>query len=409
MDSLRKVFAGQKKSKNKTPKVGPKKKPVVVLVIQSDRYNWYEIFQGKTLTNGRPISVEQVSWSDILISGQTSKHAPCYVHIKHKRQRPLYKTAQKKQLWSTKSTVVPNFVLIRNEVYTSEEDFRKKLFGLMYAGLPSVNSLQSIYNFCERPIIYGELIKLHHQYGDEFPLINQEYFSSHRGMMYGLGFPAVAKVGHAHAGVGKMKVMTHHDMEDFRSVLAMTKTYVTIEPYYEGEYDLRIQKIGSHYRAFKRVSVSGNWKTNTGSSDLEEIDVTEKYKKWADLASQMFGGLDILTVDAIHCKQDNKEIILEVNGTSSGLSPFHDEVDNKYIADLVISKLNEIYTGSSDTASPSTSPTLIPITAATSTTTSTTTSATTTTTTTITTTTVTTDTTDTTDTTETTTTTTTPT
>ena len=41
-------------------------------------------------------------------------------------------------------------------------------------------------------------------------------------MMYGGSFPAVLKVGHAHAGFGKMKVPNHRDWEDVRSVVAMT-------------------------------------------------------------------------------------------------------------------------------------------------------------------------------------------
>lgn len=72
---------------------------------------------------------------------------------------------------------------------------------------------------------------------------------------------------------------------------------------------------------------------------LEEIELTPQYKLWVDEASKFFGGLDILTgfrvfplrfqnmdlnccetVDAIHTA-DGLEFILEVNGTSSGLSP----------------------------------------------------------------------------------------
>jgi hypothetical protein len=31
-------------------------------------------------------------------------------------------------------------------------------------------------------------------------------------------FPAVVKVGHAHAGYGKMKIYDHHDFADFASM-----------------------------------------------------------------------------------------------------------------------------------------------------------------------------------------------
>lgn len=45
---------------------------------------------------------------------------------------------------------------------------------------------------------------------------------------------------------------------------------------------------------------SSNWKTNVGSSILQEIEMEARWKKWADYASQAFGGLDILTVDVMH-------------------------------------------------------------------------------------------------------------
>jgi hypothetical protein len=31
------------------------------------------------------------------------------------------------------------------------EDFRHLVIGMQYAGLPSINSLESIYNFCDKP------------------------------------------------------------------------------------------------------------------------------------------------------------------------------------------------------------------------------------------------------------------
>lgn len=116
----------------------------------------------------------------------------------------------------------------------------------------------------------------------------------------------------------------------------------------QGEYDLRIQRISrpkpkpAHYRVFKRTTVSGTWKTNTGSARLEELPVTDKYRAWADAAATIFGGLDICTVDAIHCT-DGKEYILEVNGTSSGFAPERWAEDSKIVAELVLSKMMDCF------------------------------------------------------------------
>ena len=39
----------------------------------------------------------------------------------------------------------------------------------------------------------------------------------------------------------------------------------TAEPFIEADYDLRIQKLGTHYRVFRRTSVSGAWKVLANS------------------------------------------------------------------------------------------------------------------------------------------------
>lgn len=138
-----------------------------------------------------------------------------------------------------------------------------------------------------------------------------------------------------------MRVTHHHDFEDLRSLVAMTDgKYCTVEPFIEGDFDVRIQKIGKHYRVYRRTAVSGNWKTNTGCTIIDEVELTSEYKLWVDEASKMFGGLDILTVDVIHNAETGKEFILEVNGTSSGLLPDCAQEDNGHIRDLVLERMD---------------------------------------------------------------------
>lgn len=44
-------------------------------------------------------------------------------------------------------------MLIRQHAYsmTQDEDFRNLIIGLQYGGVPSINSLTSIYNLCDKP------------------------------------------------------------------------------------------------------------------------------------------------------------------------------------------------------------------------------------------------------------------
>lgn len=314
---------------------------LLFVIVPDYKVTYATMFQDVTLHNGQPVEVIEGMWSDFVASSSPNYKeggSDCYVTLMRKTGEGM-----------SSRTFKPNLLLVRSEVRGAlpNQDFRNSLYALMYSNVPSINSLHAIYCFLERPVVQAELNRLGAKLGPEaFPLAHQSFFSSHREFIYGDSFPAVVKVGHAHGGYGKMKIEDHHQMADFRSVLAVTGQYVAAEPFLYGSYDLRIQYIrGSKVRVFQRESVSGDWKTNTGSSHMTEVpndEVSPLHIAWAEHVSTIFGGLDICTVDALHDSKTGKDVIMEVNGSSSGLSPFNVEQDMAAICSLVLDKMNQI-------------------------------------------------------------------
>ncbi|MGH0163403.1 UNVERIFIED_CONTAM: hypothetical protein FKN15_074423 [Acipenser sinensis] len=80
----------------------------------------------------------------------------------------------------------PDFVLIRQHAFSmaENEDFRNMIIGLQYGGVPSINSLESIYNLCDKPWVFGQLISTYRSFGAEkFPLIEQTFYPNHKEMV----------------------------------------------------------------------------------------------------------------------------------------------------------------------------------------------------------------------------------
>ena len=63
---------------------------------------------------------------------------------------------------------------------------------------------------------------------------------------------------------------------------------------------------------FRRKSITGHWKANTGSAMLEQIPMTDRYKFWIDEVSKIFGGLHICEIQAVVHAETQKEYIIDV-------------------------------------------------------------------------------------------------
>ena len=154
--------------------------------------NWYDVFKGCKI-NGIDLKVEFTMWDEIQITGYSDSGVLCHLFPS--------KYAIPNTPMNTTRTLYPDFLLIRGACQgVHGQNWKNTLFGFMFANIPSVNSLESLYLCLEKPVIYSKLLKIHKEKGDKFPLIPQTYYPDWKSMNFNTGFPLVGKLGTVHAG-----------------------------------------------------------------------------------------------------------------------------------------------------------------------------------------------------------------
>ncbi|KAH9526883.1 Asparaginyl-tRNA synthetase, cytoplasmic (Asparagine--tRNA ligase) (AsnRS) [Dermatophagoides farinae] len=303
----------------------------ILLIIDDHLVDWSKYFRGRRLIGDWDIKVEQAEFKDINLSSDSELGALVTIYTVDRNGFRIARTFR------------PDFVLIRQHIQQDgNQNYSDIIVGLKYGLIPSINSLQSFYNFQDKAWVFANLLAIQRKQGKEsFPLIEQTFFQKYKDSSGVPKLPCVVKIGSSSSGLGKVKVENINQYQDIRSVLMITNKYCTIEPFIDAKCDFNLQKIGTNYKAFTRKSVSGNWKANIGSALLEPIPFNDRYRKWIDDVSDLFGGLDICSLEGVIGK-DGREFIFKVRGSDMALLGDTQEEDRKNIVELIIQRMNAI-------------------------------------------------------------------
>ncbi|KAH9363311.1 hypothetical protein HPB48_006417 [Haemaphysalis longicornis] len=307
---------------------GGKERQLTLLVVDDAHTDWAKHFRGRKVHGEWDVRVEQAEFKDLSL--WSSSEAGATVSMAAMRQGTKVVRSFR-----------PDMVLVRQHVRDGPRDERPFLLGLRLGGVPAVNSLHSLYNFQDKPWVFAQLQSVQRRLGrDNFPLMEQSFFPNHADMLAASKFPCVVKVGHAHGGLGKVRVQSQQELQDVAGLVALAGGYCVVEPFVEAKCDLHVQKIGAAYKCFVRKSISGHWKANVGSAMLEQVPLADRHKVWVDAVSEIFGGLDICAVEAIQAK-DGREFITEANDSAMQLLGESQEEDRRLIADLVLQRMQQ--------------------------------------------------------------------
>ncbi|RZB38955.1 Synapsin domain containing protein, partial [Asbolus verrucosus] len=139
---------------------------LTLLVIDDQNTDWSKYFRGKRIGD-YDIRVEQAEFKEITVTAN-SEGANVSMAVFRGGTR-------------VGRSFRPDFLLVRQNLKDAGEDYKKLLLALKFGGVPSINNLNSIYNFQDKPWVFGHLVQLQRRLGkDSFPLIEQTFYPDHR-------------------------------------------------------------------------------------------------------------------------------------------------------------------------------------------------------------------------------------
>ncbi|KAL5284918.1 SYN3 family protein [Megaselia abdita] len=308
-----------------------REKYITLLVIDDQQTDWTKYFKGKRLAADYDIRVEQAQFNEISVT--SGSDTGCVVSM---------------NIWRNGTKVPrsfkPDFVLIRQPIKNGNLDFTAILTGFAYCNLPTINSIQSIYQFQDKSWSFARLIQLQKRLGrDSFNLIDQSFYTNTNDLISWSKFPCVVKIGTCHGGAAMIRFENQMMLLDYVGLLTIPfnkALFCTIEPFIDSKYDIHVQKIGNNYKAFMRKSISGNWKTNQGSAMLEQMPVSDKHKMWIEEISKTFGGLVLCELSFL-VDRNGTEYLHSFKDSSFPLIGDSQEEDRKNIVEIVSSKMQE--------------------------------------------------------------------
>lgn len=128
-------------------------------------------FRGKRIHGDYDIRVEQAEFKELSVNANSETGVTASIILAKSGNKVV-------------RSFKPDFLLVRQNVRDAEDDYRNILLGFQYGNIPSVNSLESIYNFQDRPWTFSQLVKVQDKLGKEkFPLVAQTYFPGHQEMV----------------------------------------------------------------------------------------------------------------------------------------------------------------------------------------------------------------------------------
>jgi hypothetical protein len=171
---------------------------------------------------------------------------------------------------------------------------------------------------------------------DYYPNLGELYFDN-------IQYPIVAKVGSCHSGYGKMMFKgKNSNLDDFHGLVAMTRDFVTVEPFLDKDFEYRLQKMGKKIRVFSRESKTHDWKANVGEATIIDLPVTKRHLRIVEAVAKLYAPFEIFGLDMMVTK-DGQEYCMEINDSSIGFVDPHIKEDSQSLVELISDMVKSHY------------------------------------------------------------------